>query len=78
MPRNTTHTQKKTMSTQEKLTYIGKKYALNRGTIDETHVLILDIRTVYGRTDALVRNDNGIEAWRTFYAAHTVDVEGAQ
>jgi len=64
------------MSTQEKLKYIGKRYALNRGTIDEAHVTIIDIRTVYGRTDALVRNDNGTEAWRTFYAAHTV--EGAE
>ena len=60
------------MSTQEKLTYIGKRYALNRGSLDETHVTIVDIRTVYGRTDALVRNDNGVQGWRTFYTAHTV------
>jgi len=66
------------MNTQQKLAYIGKRYALNRGTIDETHVTIMDIRTVYGRTDALVKNDNGMQGWRTFYAAHTVDAEGAQ
>ena len=66
------------MSTQEKLNYIGKKYALNRGSLDETHVTIMDIRTVYGRTDALVKNKNGMQGWRTFYVAHTVDAGGAK
>ena len=43
---------------------IGRSAKLNHGTVEETRVVIEDVKQAYGVTRALVKNGNGKTAWR--------------